>query len=414
MILNIKGKSLSLNLKKLLYCCGFIGFFASGTICEMTDYQQFQKPILIFSIIILILGVGIVKKHSGINGIIRTSYNLSYILFFISMLCSFIVHFETGILINAFGVILIWWVTNWTMPYARSKGIYSLEREWFLLAFFQSLILGYTIITSGVTINRFQGIFYNSNATGGAGATLCAIAIPYFLFVYLNRKRGDTTKLIFSVIVIVLSVFVTLISTSRTSILTVAGMLVLMFLLMIKEINNKKRLLRIALIVVMAIIVLFFMLRSQYVESILEVIIEKFVARKGNEFAGRQNRWDIVFDRLSFFGNGEESAIGTHNTFLGFLDEYGYSAIISWALYIVFSLYNSLRIAFSKSTNQMKYLPLFSFVCFFLLSMFEGMMLKTIMLICLYSGNIIYLIKKEIGEKGKIKVYINKRGYYET
>lgn len=404
--MNKKEKTRNLKFKELLYCCGFVGFFASGTICEMTDYHQLQKPILTISTIILVFVTGILKKHRGLNEIISTSYNLSYFLFFVSILFSFIVHFELGIIINAFGIIVIWWVTNWTMPYARSKGICSLQKEWFLLIAFQFLILGYTIVNSNITINRFQGIFYNSNATGGAGATLCAVALPYFLFTYLNRKKGDSIKLILSAFVIAFSVFISLISTSRTSILTIAGMFMLMFVLMLKEIKNKKRLLRVVLIIVVATIGLFIVLKSEFVQSILNVIIEKFVLRKGNEFAGRQNRWDVVFERLSFFGNGEETAIGTHNTFLGFLDQYGYIAIASWISYITFALFNSFKIAFSKSINQMKYLPLFSFFCFFLLSMFEGMMLKTIMLICLYSGNIIYTIKKELGVRGNYKSLI--------
>ena len=181
-------------------------------------------------------------------------------------------------------------------------------------------------------------------------------------------------------------------SLSRTSLGTFILLLFIsLFLIIKKYTTNKKIVKRIIISLLIIIPTFYFIYNYTGVKKIVYNVIEKFELKKDDQLNGRKEKWEYILNRISFWGNGEKIAKGgAHNTFLSILDQYGIIPFTSWILFILIGLIKSIKIAVDKSNNQaLKYLPLFSYLCFAFESFFESMMMKTIMLLCIFCVTLI-------------------------
>lgn len=148
------------------------------------------------------------------------------------------------------------------------------------------------------------------------------------------------------------------------------------------------------LLIIWSIIILLLLYKFTILNDFVANIIMKFEAKSNDTLDGRLQRWKLVLERIRLFGNGEMNDIAAHNTYFSLLDQYGVFACLFWIVFSFAGLIKSFEIAFdSQDYGKVKYFPLFSFTAFILMSMTEGMMMKTIMLMCIYSIPIISFYK---------------------
>lgn len=379
---------MTLRVNKIIYKFGIIILLLSGIFYGVKTLSFLQPLMLAFGLLTICISAGRLYLNFARKDILSKIF----FLFIIFIMLSMVAHFEVSILITFLGLILIWFTMFIQIPMMKiqSNDLYSNDT---MLILYVLLIVHIISILTDFTTYRFAGIYTNSNFTGGEACALCAISCSSFLRIYFDETKRRT-GLVVSGLAIAVSTVVGLATNSRTSVMTIVILLFLTMIFMLSSIKNKKYFRRMLIVVFILVIVAFVAYKLGIVNSAITEIVVKFTNRRGNELAGRQERWAIVFQRLQFFGNGEKSAFGTHNTFLSMLDQYGYVPCFLLALFVIVGIIKSLIFVCSDNDDDNKYLPLFCFICFGVTCMFEQMMLKNIMFLCLYSASIMTYRKK--------------------
>ena len=371
--------------KKTSLLIGIVLFFISG-IAYVTDaFKNYHNILLAMGIVMIWLAAGVISPRCFMA---RRILN-PYVLFVCMVGVSFLVHMEKSMIITIAGLILLWWTTCVLLPYSCRK--YHLGHEIFYLLLMGSVcsFLIFSFATTNFRITKYEGIFTNPNACGGAAATLCAVTISCFLEFYEGKTWLQLFMRILSLAITVFSCFVALFTTSRTSVITIFVMSAIMMLMLIFGSNVSKRkrnlLITAAVLIVLAVLIYFF----TDLRDLVQNIIYKFQYKESNTFDGREERWELIINRLKWFGNGEESSIAAHNTYLSLTDQYGIVAGFFWALFVLFYFLKSVVYMSGRQDKPYRFLPFFSFLCFGLISFTEGMMLKTIMLICIFCTGVL-------------------------
>lgn len=363
---------------------GIVLFFISGTLYVTDIFKSYQQLILIASIFFLLVpNIGKIIKIRKSVGLLC----LIFIFLILSIIMSCVVRLEIFELVSGIGLFLVGFATYSLIPTnlnAQKKDV--IDIFWWLLII-HLLLFAYSFLVYPIKFSSYEGIFTNPNATGGVAVTLFAIAAPIFLDCF-ESGRSDK-RYVISGISVVLSILVALITTSRTSIITsLILMMITFFLILRMDILNKKtnRLLKLSILVCGITLLLY---ATGILDELLGNVLYKFELKEDNTLSGRDVYWQEIFDTMKFWGNGEGTGIAAHNTYLSMLDQYGVFACVSICIFVIVGIIKSLGLSLSNGGCTWKFIPLYSFVAFGVLGMAEGMMLKTVMLMSVFSASIL-------------------------
>lgn len=368
--------------KPIMLKIGIVCFFLSGTIYVTDAFKSYHNMMLLLGIFLIWLYAGLpfpryIQLPSRVNW---------YSIFVIAVIFSFFTNRELSMIVTIAGLMLLWWAANGLLPVACKY--YSIEENdiYDIIQISMVVVLLVSLVSGGFRSSGYEGIFTNPNACGGVAATLCAVACASFLDRYIF---GNMRKVVYSVGIIIFALFMALFSTSRTAVISIAIMLVLSFVFLLRSGVDRTSIMRVFLIIAVLAVVIIFLSKFTNLKRLIEQIVDKFVHKGADTFDGRTERWELIIERVRFFGNGEKTEIAAHNTFLNMLDQYGVIAFVAWVLFIAEGLLRSFRRAFTHYAFSMKYLPFFAFLCFTVTGLAEGMMLKTIMLLCVFCAGVI-------------------------
>lgn len=290
---------------------------------------------------------------------------------------------------------------------------YTVNALW--LSHFPIIIIPFAIY--GIDSSPYKGIFYNSNSLGTITATIFVVAYSILLKlldVYANgfRIKFFKKKVTINIIILALFFYLTIISASRTSFLTIIICILIGLFCFIFNLLRNKKILSIRNLFISAIsicIIYLFISLTSLDNLIIEMIISKFDIRASGRsglLSYRDQIWLNTIKEVNLFGNGDDFFVnlgyGAHNTFISILGRYGWISMISFGLLVILFVIKSLKYSLSQTNNYYKYLPLMTSVCFLFMSMGEDMLFKAIMLIMFFSVGTI--LKEEGHNKTKKRI----------
>ena len=192
-----------------------------------------------------------------------------------------------------------------------------------------------------------------------------------------------------------------IISSSRTSFITVIVLLLFTSIYLFKKIFYSKYKIRVITLkrVFILMFIFTFIINIIYnftsIKDVIQLsIFNKFEMKSANITDGRSERWIMVLNEINALGHGSKHyKLAPHNTFISLLGQYGIFAVFFYILFLINSLKISLR--FIKINNCYNFLPFLSITSFICLSMGESMMLKTNMLLIYFSLSTIQINQLE-------------------
>ncbi|MBD8013897.1 O-antigen ligase family protein [Planococcus wigleyi] len=250
------------------------------------------------------------------------------------------------------------------------------------------------LLTGGMVMFPYRGIFDNPNSFGMVTATVFSVLLGALLskidrVVFYKEKPSKLNILIFFALA-VSSFSLIVISASRTSfttaiISTFAGLAV-MFLFSIKH----RRVLKMTykLVLSLPFVAVFYFLINKVIPVNLyvqAVIFSKFERKSGDLLDGRTRVWIETIRDANPFGHGEQYferqiGLGAHNTFIYIIGVYGWIPSILFISFFIAALYYCIRFVLN-SDYEYKYLPLITLITFLGLSMAENQMFKIAMIV---------------------------------
>ena len=246
------------------------------------------------------------------------------------------------------------------------------------------------VATCGFSISRYRGLFANQNGTGETAAALFCVSSACLLDNFKTKTKGSNAIRFMCVFSMLVSLVFAFVSTSRGSLVAILICFAFFLFFLARQMSGT---ILIRFLVASGIIasVVFLIYRFTSIKESVDFAIDKFKNLEDDPLNGREQLWGIVMSRLSWYGNGEASSFGVHNTYLSMIDQYGIFSGFIWIAFCVFALLKSLVLCFStKAKIGFKYLPFFAFMVFCVQSLTEGVMLKTIMLISMFSVSLLY------------------------
>ncbi|SEK88962.1 O-antigen ligase family protein [Ruminococcus albus] len=380
-------------MKKNITAIGLILFFLSGTIYVMRYFNHYQQICLLGSIA-LIYFFNI--STFAVIALPKDKLSNIYILFVVTICISGVITMKKSSFIAATGMYLIWllcvpWMTKHKSIYVFCKNKIHI---YYLLPF--AIVMIYSIALYPIRLYRYSGAFVTSNGTGDTAATACAACLS--LLGYDLKKNRPTHRITVDIIITVFTVFISLISTCRGAIITVIIMLIVFFCVLIHEsIISPKSAMKIIGILLFVFLIGLLLYQTDFFRTAIDNVIYKFNQKSEDTFDGRTERWDVILGRAKWFGNGSRGGIAAHNSYLSILDQYGVIAALLLVLFVITGLISSFKFAWSKNdTGNTKFFPLFVYIAFACMSLTEGMMLKTVMLACVWSIPLLNIEKEEI------------------
>lgn len=369
---------------RILPYLGILMFFFSGTIYITDVFAVYQRLMIVASILLLAFTASSLPKFTMVR---FTVTSVAYVLFVFFIAFSFLFNTEAEIWVSVFGLIAIWITATFFIPQVMSKYNIGFTRLIYMLIASQLLFLLYSFAMVDINVMRYTGIFHNSNGVGTTAVTLGVLVLSAFLTQCLSKDMSFTHMLL-DFALLFFSAFVALISNSRGACATLVSLIAVMLVVLLTHLRrtNKKQFIRIIQIMVIILIACIAVYVFTDVSNLIDKILNKFQYYSDDPLNRRQDKWGVVLNRLKFFGNGEIASFGAHSTYFNMLDQYGVIPFFSLILFVMSGVWQSLRRSLSsKNINYKVFFPLFSFLGFGILALVEGMMLKTIMLLAVFS-----------------------------
>lgn len=375
-------------MNKIIVSVGIILYFFSSHVYIMESFNENHKLILTTGILLILLSL----KKNKISKKLKV-LDIIYLIFLISILCSYIVNREKEIFISFLGIGILGLIFNIYLTLNIKLYKYLLKNLENLILSPCIVLLLYSIIKYPIVLSRYRGFFYTSNGMGGTASFCFTLTLAILLDKILKTKL-ELKKIFYYILIFCFSFFLTLISTSRSAIITNIILLILSIFLLVKNLVVSKKFFRIIIIGVFFSIMI--ICGYYFGQEIINNVILKFIKKASDPFDNRLIFWKEILKNIKLFGNGKENlSWSAHNTFFSILIHYGVIACISWILYCIFYLYESIKLLCEKNKEKIRYIPLFSIINFILLSITEGMMLKSIMLLFVFFVPFIREYKKE-------------------
>lgn len=378
---------------------GLFVFLISGTLYITEPFSFLQMPFLTGGVVLLFIG-------ALIRGL--RLYNINflgwlYLLFSISILFSFFAHFETSMLLTFGGLILIYFSCKFTSDnFLQLNDCREFKKTVDLFILFQLLLLIAGTIYNKPSFNYiyegYQGIFSNPNGLGGFSALLISLSYGSFLsnLFYPKKKRS---LLLFYFVSIVAGLCFIFLSKSRTALVTVIISFLAGFICIILTRKlSSKQIFRGIFLSSLFVILILVILKIPALKTVVDNMLNKFQVNRanGNTLSDRDVIWNFIFDRVKFFGNGEETAVAAHSTYLSMLDQYGILSFVFLCIFMLFGVLSSFMYLKKKQNARVRFIPFMIFLNFASESLMEMMMLKSVMLFAVLCTMIIS--KKSYGK----------------
>lgn len=262
-------------------------------------------------------------------------------------------------------------------------------------------ILLFPFVINGIDTTPYRGIFYNPNSLGTIAATIFATLISLILGliekkIVNNEIKYYNIKLIILIISILMTLYLVIISTSRTSFIasvlcTIIGLLYVIISLVRKD-KLKQLFIKGSVITSASAIATFLVIKFTNIYAILHHnIINKFNIRSSQSgiLSGRNVVWENTISNSGIFGKGNyffrDLGIGAHNTFISILGQYGWISLIIYTLFLLICLYHTSIYSFKSIDYKYKYMPIMLFMAFIIMSMGEEMLFKLSMIAMFFS-----------------------------
>lgn len=357
------------------------------------SYRKYQKILLILGVFIGLMSEFALKRdfYFDLNKRFKAWFWIVCLVWGLAGL----MNGEITLVANAVALFGIYYV--FCEIYSRS----SINVEiflWVICAIYLWFII-WSYICVGIAFSSYKGITYNSNAFGGISAGVFCFCFSYFI-----SEATRQFEKVMSLFICAISLFNTIISSSRTSFVTCAGVGVVGIILCRKDIitfvrKNKEIVLLCGVVFLLMIIVA---VKRFDVEKIFyDAIVAKFIRKKDNPFDGRAEVWMQVWREKTLWGHGRDYfdniGLGAHNTFISILGQYGIVAVVVYIGFILSSLNESVR--FLRSNCEYRVIPILSTIAFIMMSMAEGMLMKINMLIFYFGLTIVLRYNRVEGER---------------
>lgn len=393
----------------IMLISSLILLFLSGSLYTTHEWRFIQPYLLIGSISFLFSLIIVLKIKT-----IYIDYNslLIFLLYiFFSLLSSF-VNADLELMTGALLILYIYIVLVIFLPVIINVVSKHSERIIVLSILIGHLpILSIPMFIDGYRTSSYSGIFYNPNAFGVVVATLFVVVFSRIVSIIEGYTEGDSVSKKEFILYAFLTLFIIILiaySSSRTSFLSVGFVsFINMILLFSNTVRNKTIKLKylkkmIILFFVISAIILTMYLFTPIGDILYEGIFSKFEHKSDDLLDGRSIIWNTTINEWTFLGHGRDyfSTIGggAHNTFISILGQYGLIPLLFFISFNISTLFKNLKYFNNSCNNELKYLSISSILLFILLSMGEGMMLKTSMLLAFCMAG---LVNKEINKSPK-------------
>lgn len=385
--MNLKVKSNSLLADLSIFFIVLSSFFYLTV-----NYRKYQKILLLTGVYIGLLSEFVTKR--GFYFDLEKRFKVwSWCVLFVWGL-SGAINGEISLVANAVALFGIYYI----FCEAYNRANVSIEKFLWEICIIYLWFVVYSYIYAGLSFSSYKGITYNSNAFGGISAGVFCFCFSCFI-------SGTTRQLVkkISLVICGISLINTIISSSRTSFVTCAGVAIIGIFLSRKDITmylrrNKHMIFLIG--IMFGLLLIIAIKKYDIGEIFYDAIIAKFIRKKDNPFDGRAEVWMRVWKEKSLWGYGrnyfDDIGLGAHNTFISILGQYGIFAVIVYIGFILSSLRECIR--FSKSDCEYRLVPVLSTTAFVMMSMAEGMLMKINMLI-FYFGLTVMLRYNKIKDK---------------
>lgn len=375
-----------------LFFINLILLFLSGTIYTIEVWRVLQPFMLVGSVISILLYSFILKIDSFK---FDSKQMLLYILFVFFSLTSSFINFDIELIGGSILLLFIYISLIIALPeIVRKRRIDYTKLIIKSIWIGQMPIIVLSLLLWKIELRSYSGMFYNPNSFGNFISTIFIIpysGVVYYLEMLMERKRINKINFITNILLSLFMLVLTTISSSRTSFVSILLIVLLSIILLFRNlINNGKIRIKysiklfqlLSIIMIVGVLMAFF---SPMGNILYDGIISKFERKASNIFAGRLYIWTTTIKEMKLLGHGRDYfskfGLAGHNTFISILGQYGFLPIIFLFLFLINSFKKAKIYLRNMVNDKYKYLPIFSISIFIALSMGEGMMLKTSMLL---------------------------------
>ena len=381
-----------------------IFIFISATI-YMTNMGGLQRPLLVLGLGMILISIFLVKTEALKYNVHATSI---FILFIGACLFATIKNADVELGIGALLLLIIFIALTIVLPTLYKGDYVAFIAKCILIAHVPFILV--SMVVDNFTASPFSGVFYTGNALGSVTATIYCVILAKFGYTLENvlfSKVGKYRSLLGYLLLLSALLYLTIMSGSRTSALTVILIsFTLVGLMFIRALYIKKlrfiHFLKLSLYGLIIVPVFFIInIFIPLIEMFNQVIIGKFMLKQNDILDLRGIVWEQTFEKAGLFGGGRdffvtETVAAALNTFISILGQYGWVALVLFSIYTIMSIYYGLKYMVSKNSKEYRYLPILMVTLFILLSTAESMMLKSSMLAFIaLTGYVQFVILKE-------------------
>ncbi len=347
----------------------------------LTDgYRFLNAPLLGAGLFFLILRVILI---GGIVSDLRfKSPSIFLLIFVISTAFSSLYNDNdfTGFLL-ATGLYAIWIILSRFMVNMDGPTLLKYMLNITLITHVPLFFIG--IMTHGIRLYSYEGFFYNPNSTGSIAATLFC-ALFSVVFIKIKEKKSSRFYTWGSYGLLLILFLFTIISSSRTSFLTIIFFSIFLFFyssLFDKKIKVKAKSFASSIFgfLMLSLVLIVIYVYTPVGSIVDDAIIAKFEAKEESEdlTSGRDYIWRTTINDARLLGHGrgyfsKTFDIAGHNTFISMLGQNGIIASLSYLLFWL-SILRASFIYLRSNMGTYRYLPFAVVLAFIILSMAEGM-----------------------------------------
>lgn len=247
------------------------------------------------------------------------------------------------------------------------------------------LVVSSHMLIHGFTMSGYSAWYSNSNSLAIIATTLYTCSYSRFIYYIMNLidKKLNLHKIITFMFCTIFGLYISLISSSRASLMTIIFITFIGVLLIIikltKEGKIKSLLIRFPIYMFFIALIIFSLsFVFDFFTLFEENIIGKFVKKSNADrtlFDGREHIWLTTLSEAGLFGKGdsyfeERFIIGALNTFIGILGRFGYLTAITFILIVLYVLKRAYN-KFSHRLNSESVVSIFLMLNFIFLSITE-------------------------------------------
>lgn len=364
-------------MKKIVSLIIFLIFLAS--VLNMS-YPIFRYFIIIFTILLFFIFNAKKVEYTNKNKLL-----LIFSLFVLSGLISSLVNSDKGSFINVMSLFFLYIALSFIFNGIVKHPLRVINKS-VLNTHLLVLVVSFVLFGNDIP---FKGVFINPNSMGQV-ITVLAVPIATLLYQLMYdalflKYKFKKMKVLSLFILSIVAIYASILTGSRSStFITLIIFLIPFIYILIRTLRRPKVLPRIIFAIPLLAFITWNLFRYTDIFVVFnEMILEKFISKSGDLTDGRSDVWSYAFNNATLFGNGHDffnNTVGSHNTFIGILGEFGWFALIFFSLFVLQILINTFKYSLSSIYREYRFFPFLMTVVFILTSMTEGMLFKSPMI----------------------------------